>query len=120
MLSAVVGLVSDINQVDTSPTDLTEVNGKLFFMTSDSTTGTQSIWATDGTPQGTVKLLNIGQPASSSHRGFSCSSQPPFVALNGMVYFASDDANGNPGLFQTDGTVVYCRGRPARILPGTA
>ena len=57
MLSAVVGLVSDINQVDTSPTDLTEVNGKLFFVTSDSAAGTQSIWASDGTTQGTVQAV---------------------------------------------------------------
>ncbi|MGP0063713.1 MAG: ELWxxDGT repeat protein [Isosphaeraceae bacterium] len=104
MLSAVVGLVSDINQVDTSPTDLTEVNGKLFFVTTDSAAGTQSLWATDGTTQGTAELSSIGQITSSSP------SSPPgstaFVALNGMVYFTSDDANGNPALFKTDGTVA--------------
>ena len=57
MLSAVVGLVSDINQVATSPTGLTDVNGKVFFLTSDGAASTQSLWASDGTAVGTKEIF---------------------------------------------------------------
>jgi ELWxxDGT repeat protein len=101
MLSAVGGLVSDINQLDSTPTDLTAVNGKLFFVTQDSTQGTDSLWATDGTATGAVRLSSIG----SSDYG-PPASPPTFVSSNGAVYFLSTDSKGAPGLFKSDGTIA--------------
>ena len=101
MLSGVGGLVSDINQIDSTPTNLTDVNGKLFFVTQDGAQGTASLWATDGTTQGAVKLSSIGDDSY----GLPSGSQP-FVSSNGAVYFLSTDSKGAPGLFKTDGTTA--------------
>ena len=75
MLSVVAGVVSDINQVDSSPTNLTDVGGKLFFVTQDSSPGTESLWATDGTAQGAVELASIDEPSYGLP-----SNSPPFVS----------------------------------------
>ena len=101
MMSVTTGLVSDINQLDSNPTNLTESGGKLFFVTQDSSQGTESLWATDGTAQGSVQLASIGE----SSYGLP-SNSPPFVSQDGSVYFMGTDPSGNQGLFKTDGTVA--------------
>ena len=101
MMSVTTGLVADINQVDSTPTNLTEENGKLFFVTQDSAQGTASLWATDGTAQGAVKLASVagtdyGSPSNSE----------PFVSAGGEVYFMGNDSSGEQGLFKSDGTAA--------------
>ena len=101
MLSVVTGVVSDINHTPAGVTNLTGSGGKLFFVTQDSTPGTASLWANGGTSQGSVELSTI----ESSSYGLPTNS-PPFVALNGSVYFMSTDSSGGQGLFKTDGTAA--------------
>ena len=101
MLSVTTGLVSDINQLDANPTNMTDVNGKLYYTTQDSSQGTASLWTTDGTAQGSVELATI----EDSSYGLPGNS-PPFVSQNGLVYFMGSDSSGNQGLFKTDGTVA--------------
>ena len=96
MLSVVGGLVADINQLDANPTNLTNVNGKLFFVTQDGSQGTVSLWETDGTHQGAVELASIAES------GYGLPSDPAsFVSLGGAVYFMSTDSSGGPGLFKS-------------------
>ncbi|MFI5456862.1 MAG: ELWxxDGT repeat protein [Isosphaerales bacterium] len=111
MLSgAQVSLVKDINQIDSSPVGLTNVDGKLFFLTTDRTAGTASVWASDGTTSGTVELMS--RNVSTYAPGYGQSTYPsvpsgyPFVASGGKVYFTAPDSNGAPGLFETDGTAA--------------
>jgi ELWxxDGT repeat protein len=101
MMSVTAGLVSDINQLDSNPTNLTASGGKLFFVTQDSSQGTESLWATDGTAQGAVQLGSFGESGNNLS-----SNSTPFVSAGGSVYFMGKDPSGNPGLFKTDGTVA--------------
>ncbi len=101
MMSVTTGSVSDINQLDSNPTNLTASGGKLFFVTQDSSQGTESLWATDGTAQGAVQLASFGESAN-----ILPSNSTPFVSAGGSVYFMGRDPSGNPGLFKTDGTVA--------------
>ncbi len=111
MLSgAAVSMVKDINQIDSSPTDLTTLDGKLFFVTTDADSGTEAFWASDGTSSGTVELMSgkeFTYPQSGGQTG--ASAQPPsstyaFVPMGGKVYFTANDSQGTPGLYETDGT----------------
>jgi len=111
MLSgAQVSLVKEINQVDASPVGLTNVDGKLFFLTTDKASGTESVWASDGTTSGTVELMSSNVSTYAPGYGQSTySSVPsgyPFVASGGKVYFTAKDSNGAPALFETDGTAA--------------
>ncbi len=79
-------------------------NGRLYFIANDGTHGDE-VWASDGTPEGTV-MVNDLNPGSASN------GQPPsfgsFFVLNGFVYFRGQDGNpgsGRFGLWKTDGTV---------------
>jgi len=106
MLSgAQVSLVKDINQNDASPTGLTSVDGKLFFLTKDPASGTESFWASDGTTSGTVKLMssNVFTYPQGTYPQGGGQSAYPFVPSGGKVYFTADDSQGTPGLFETDG-----------------
>ena len=55
-------LVKDINintfPVASNPEHLTEVNGKLFFVAQNTTTG-QELWTSDGTASGTKLVKDI-------------------------------------------------------------
>jgi ELWxxDGT repeat protein len=104
LLSTVeVGLVKDINQIDASPTDLTELNGELYFLTKDQGASTESLWVSDGTTSGTVELMTSEQFGSSSYGGTTGNL---FVPLGGKVYFLADSSSGSSALFATNGTVA--------------
>jgi ELWxxDGT repeat protein len=78
-----------------NPEFLTNLAGKLVFSANDST-GTE-VWASDGTSNGTVQLLDI-QP------GAGASNPRDFTPVGGVAYFrASNTANGNE-LWRTNGT----------------
>lgn len=57
-----------------------------------------SLWATDGRPNGAVRLLNL----ASSH-----TTQP--LSLNGILYFVADDGKTGRELWRTDGTPAGTR-----------
>ena len=101
MMSVTAGLVSDINQLDSNPTNLTASGGKLFYLTHDSSHGTESLWATDGTAQGSVDLGTIDQ-TSYAPAAFS----QPIISSGGSVYFMGPGSSGNQDLYKSDGTVA--------------
>jgi ELWxxDGT repeat protein len=113
MLSVAAGLVADINQLDTSPTDLTAVNGKLFFVTDNNAASTESLWVTGGKAQGAVKLAAIDDT-----NGNLPSNSPPYAVLNGTVYFMSTASSGGIGLFKSDGTTAGTSEVAALAGPG--
>ena len=61
-------LVKDIRPGSSSsfPSNLTEVNGTLFFEANDGTNG-RELWKSDGTSAGTVLVKDINPGSSSSY-----------------------------------------------------
>jgi ELWxxDGT repeat protein len=66
------------------------VDGTLFFVMRDQ------LWASDGTPAGTVPLATISPLASASGS--------PLAGANGQLFFAGSDARSGVELWKSDGT----------------
>jgi ELWxxDGT repeat protein len=85
----------DTGSGSSSPSDLTNVNGTLYFSATDDAHGFE-LWKSDGTAAGTVMVKDIiGGPGSSSPSDLK--------AVNGGVEFYASDGVGT-GLFFSDGT----------------
>jgi len=78
--------------------NLTNVNGTLFFTAYDGTTG-QELWRSDGTAAGTVQVKDIN-PGSAG------SSPSNLTAVNGTLFFTANDGTGVRKLWQSDGTAA--------------
>jgi ELWxxDGT repeat protein len=89
-------LVRDI-QVEggTYPSNLTNVNGTLYFVASDGIHGNE-LWKSDGTSQGTVMVRDI--------RGDGGSYPSRLTNINGIVYFQASDGVHGAELWKSDGT----------------
>lgn len=93
-------LVTDINPTgDSSPSNLTAMNGKVFFAADDGSSGAE-LWMSDGTVGGTLQVKDIrsGAPGSlpSSLR-----------VMGGVLYFTAIDATSfNATLWKSDGTAL--------------
>lgn len=90
LLASVPELVADVNDAPLSgyPQNLLVVDDSMYFSTEDS-----SIWRTDGTNEGTIRLSVVPSkttPTSLKH----------FTRLGDSVFFASGDYD----LWKTDGT----------------
>ncbi|CAM3903711.1 MULTISPECIES: T9SS type A sorting domain-containing protein [Flavobacterium] len=86
-----------------------ELNGELYFWARE-VSGPYSLWKTDGTSSGTVKILD---PAFSGGPNY-------MTTYNGKIYFAAYSAPGeNPELYVTDGTASGT-GLFLEINPSTA
>ena len=111
MLAAVIGLlvparanaqsstphlVQDIAAGATSslPRFLTDVNGTLFFVATEDSSGATSLWATDGTSQGTRKLLDSA---------CACDGMGPIGKATGTALFARY-SGGQWELWKSDGS----------------
>ncbi len=96
-------LVKDINSTvdagvpgSSAPTELTNVNGLLFFVASDGSNGFE-LWKSDGTPEGTLMVKDI-------FPGETGANPRQLTNVNGTLFFtATDDVNGF-GLWKSDGT----------------
>src|SRR5437762_5073083 len=81
-----------------SPSDLTDVNGTLFFVVFAPSSGDE-LWKSDGTTGGTVPVKDIN-PGSSS-------SRPSNLAdVNGTLFFAAFDPTNGRELWKSDGTAA--------------
>lgn len=98
--------VKDINPGSTNsstPTNLFDFNGTLFFRATDGTNGVE-LWKSDGTEAGTVMVKDINTTTSAA----SNSNAANFTSFNNQLYFTASNgttANGSE-LWKTDGTTV--------------
>jgi ELWxxDGT repeat protein len=101
--------------------DLTVVNGKLFFARDDGVNGNE-LWDSDGTVAGTVLVKDI-YPGTTTTRYQVCpygsrhcywvtvtkinSSNPSGLTnVNGTLYFQANDGTHGPELWKSDGTAA--------------
>lgn len=82
-----------------SPSNFTEVNGKLFFTTSTDSL-TDQLWTSDGTAAGTHLVKEIYSSISSP----GDSSPKSFTEFNGQVVFTADESSTGRELWISDGT----------------
>ncbi len=93
------------------PRHLTNVNGMLYFIASDGSSGYE-LWRTDGTSAGTVLVRDICP-------GPSGASPRYLTNVNGTLYFQASDGSSGYELWKSDGTslgTVMARD----ILPGAS
>jgi ELWxxDGT repeat protein len=77
-------------------TELTNVNGTLFFTSDDGTHG-RELWRSDGTSAGTVMVRDIAAG--------SAGSDPSLLRASGSeVFFSADDGVTGRELWKSDGT----------------
>ncbi|MEX2235615.1 MAG: ELWxxDGT repeat protein [Cyclobacteriaceae bacterium] len=92
-------LVKNINgsSANSTPLNLTAVNGTLFFIAPTGPFTNTELWKSDGTPEGTVMVKDIN-PGSSS------SNVANLTEAGGVLYFsATDESHGNE-LWRSDGS----------------
>ena len=92
--------VKNINagSADSSPFDLTELNGILIFSASGGGAG-RELWRSDGTTAGTFRLADIRPGGKSSFiEGIS--------RVGSLAYFAADDGSHGREMWVTDGTAI--------------
>ena len=106
-------LVKDINPGSgrANPTDLTNVNGTLYFAADDGTNGIE-LWRSDGTAANTTLVSNI-------RPGIGSSSPSLLTAINQTVYFAANDGTRGRELWRSDGTASGTQ-IVSDIVPGAA
>jgi ELWxxDGT repeat protein len=82
----------------TGPTDLTDVDGELFFIADDGVQG-RELWSTDGTPAGTGLVKDaLPGPASGLDGGL--------LAIGNSVYFPAASPGHGTELWVSRGTAV--------------
>jgi len=70
---------------DRKPKYLTVCNDLIYFSAADDANGDE-LWQSDGTPAGTVMVMDINSGGSSSPRGLT--------AVGNSLYFTADDGSG--------------------------
>ncbi|MFW9264324.1 beta strand repeat-containing protein, partial [Nostoc sp. CALU 546] len=81
-----------------SPQNLTNVNGTLYFTAYDSSgdySGDYELWKSDGTEAGTLRVKDI-------YPGLAGSNPNNLTYVNGKLYFFADNGNTGQELFQLD------------------
>ncbi len=90
-------LLADINPWSWDyPYDFVQVGENVVFVACDVAHGDE-LWVTDGTPEGTMVLMDI-QPGSST------SETSVLTVWGDAVYFRADDGENGSELWKTDGT----------------
>jgi ELWxxDGT repeat protein len=78
------------------PSNLTNVNGTLFFTANDGTNG-RELWKSDGTEAGTVLVKHINTSWASSYPS-------NLTNVNGTLFFTAYSATTGSELWRSDGT----------------
>jgi ELWxxDGT repeat protein len=87
-------LVRDIRSGGNSaPSNLTNVNGTLYFQANDGTTGFE-LWKSDGTSAGTALVRDIRSGGNSSPRSLT--------NVNGTLFFTADDGTNGFELWKVN------------------
>ena len=81
------------------PSDLTDVDGTLFFAANDGVAGNE-LWKSDGTTGGTDMIENINPPGAAG------SAPDELANINGILYFTADDGTHGRELWKSDGTTT--------------
>ena len=82
--------------ISSGPSDLTVVNGALFFSAGDYTNG-RELWKSDGTPEGTVLVKDINP-------GVASASPASLTDVSGTLFFLAYSATTGSELWRSDGT----------------
>jgi ELWxxDGT repeat protein len=86
----------------TNPASTAALNGVFYFAHTDTTSGTE-LWKSDGTQAGTTLVKDIFPGTGIT--GANSASPHDFITVGGLLYFgAYDGANGEQGLWRSDGT----------------
>ncbi len=98
-------LVKDINPgsflggpFSSFPSELTDVDGTLFFTASGLATGAE-LWRSDGTEAGTTLVKDIVPGGGSSHPG-------QLTDVDGTLFFAAEGPGTGNELWRSDGTAA--------------
>jgi ELWxxDGT repeat protein len=95
-------LVKDINtlreDISSSPQNLVNVNGVLFFSATDGYHDYE-LWKSDGTAAGTVLVKDINP-------GIAGSNPQNLTAVNGTAFFSASDGTNGSELWKSDGTAA--------------
>src|SRR5262249_5823563 len=81
---------------NSNPTDLVDVDGRLFFVADDRIHG-RELWTSDGTEAGTILVADIYPGAGSA-------SPTNLVGVNGRLLFSAADPLAGRELWRSDGT----------------
>ena len=104
-------LVKDIHTGDdadstpnsSTPQNLIDVGGVLYFTANDGVTGVE-LWKSDGTSEGTVLVRDIFEGDQTNSNDPNSSAPSDFVALgNTLIFTATDDQFGRE-IWKSDGT----------------
>ena len=82
---------------DSSPWQLTNVDGTLFFSADDGTNGIE-LWKSDGTSAGTVMIADI-RPSRNSY-------PENLTNVDGTLFFRATDGTNGFELWKSDGTTA--------------
>jgi ELWxxDGT repeat protein len=94
--------ISGADAVGLDPLDFTVFKNEVLF-TGLNAVGERGLWITDGTVAGTHEISGISGAFSGGL--FNAGAHPPyFTVFNGEVLFQGMDANGQLGLWVTNGT----------------
>ena len=89
-----------------SPANLTNANGTLYFTATDGKNGVE-LWKSDGTDAGTVLVKDI-------RAGLRSSNPTELTAVGELLYFTATDGTG-PRLWRSDGTKLG-----TKVVPDSA
>jgi len=99
----------DVVPYSSSPGDLTNVNGTLYFAAGDSAAG-RELWKSDGTAAGTARVKDVFTGTGYRYGDVVPNSSLPagLTPVNGTLFFTAGDAHGRE-LWRTDGMAAGTR-----------
>lgn len=86
-----------------TPTQLTDVDGTLFFTAKDGVNGVE-LWKSDGTETGTVLVRNINEGNVGDTSTAASSNPGSLTNVEGTLFFTADDGEHGTELWKSDGT----------------